>query len=255
MAVPSQAPSRFPNGVSTDNPFGPLGNLGVPSPVGYHVWEDDFDFLNPQHVGTKTGNGTIALTAGDGGLLLFTTNSSAPAGTDIASLQGAIASFARPAASAGKKMHFMTRLQLSSATNAAFITGLIQTTTTPFTVTDGIYFSKATGALNNLTLKSTIASVTTTLVIPTGAYTLANNTSIDLGFYVDRSGTIYAFVGANLIGVIPSNRPSGQVAGPVGSIVGASITTANLNVTAAIQSGTAASSTMTVDFLTASKER
>lgn len=254
MAVPSQAPARYPNGVSTDQPFGPLANLGVPSPVGYHVWEDDFDFLNPQHVGTKTGNGTIALASGDGGRLLFTTNTGAPVGTDIASLQGAIASFARSAAQAGKKMHFMTRLQLANAVNAAFLVGLIQTTTTPFTVTDGIYFQKATGAANNLQIKSAIGSVITTVAIPPSAYTLANGVDIDLGFYVDRSGTIYAFVGSNLVAVVPSNAPAGQAKGPVASFAPA-ITTAALNVTAALQSGAAASTTMNVDFLMAAKER
>lgn len=255
MAVPSQAPARYPNGISTDSPFGPLANFGQPHPFDYHAWADDFDILHGQYTQQHTGNGTIAITPGDGGRLLFTTNSSTPAGTDIASIQGPGAGFTRSAANAGKKMFFMTRLQVSDAVNAAFLCGLIQTTATPFTVTDGIYFSKATGSASNLTLKTTIASVTTTLTIPTGAYTLANATDIDLAFYVDRQGTIYAFVGSNLVNIVPNNTVAGQVKGAVGNISGASITTAALNMTLAVQSGTASSKTMNADFFMAAKER
>jgi hypothetical protein len=255
MAIPSQPPVRYPSGISFDYRWGPLADYGQPHPFSYHTWKDDFDILEAAYTATKTGNGTIAVAAGDGGKLLFTTNSSTPAGTDVCSIQLPAAGFGRPAASVGKKIFFLCRLQLSSATNAAFNVGLIQTTATPFTVTDGIYFTKATGALNNLKLRSTIGSVNTDLAIPTGAYTLANATDIDLAFAVDRNGVIYAYVGSQLVGWLPpSSQPTGQVRGPVGSLT-PSITTANLNPTLAIQSGTAASSTMTVDFAMAAKER
>lgn len=253
MAVPSQAPVRYPNGVSTDSPFGPLANFGQPHPFDYHVFEDDYDILHGTYTQTHTGNGTIANTPGDGGRLLFTTNSSTPAASDVASLQLPAAGFSY---TAGKKMHFLARLQLSDVTNAAMLCGLIQTTTTPFTVTDGIYFSKATGSAANLTLNCVSGSSNVgQLVIPTGAYTLANATDIDLGFYIDRNGVVYAFVGSNLINTVQSNAPAGQVKGPVGSVTPTSFTAANLNPTIAIQSGTATSKTMNADFLMAAKER
>lgn len=256
MAVPSQVPVRYPSGVSTDPPFGPLANFGQPNPFMYHYFEDDFDYIATLYTQTKTGNGTIALAAGDGGLGLFTTNSSTPAGTDICAVQLPAASFS---ITLGKKHFFLTRLQLSSATNAAFNVGLIQTSATPMTVVDGIWFNKASGALNNLKLQHSKASTVTTLNIPTNVYTLANNTNIDLAWYIDRNGNIFAFVGAQLVGWFPqSERPTGQVAGPCGEITGltaSTFTTANLNVTLCVQSGTAASSTMTVDFVFAGKER
>lgn len=255
MAIPSQSPVRYPSGVSFDNKWGPLADFGHPHPFSYHIWKDDFDILAAEYTATKTGNGTIAVAAGDGGNLLFTTNSSTPSGTDICSIQLPSASFARPAASVGKKIFFLARLQVASALNAAFNVGLIQTTTTPFTVTDGVYFFKATGSAANLKLRATIGSVNTDLTIPTLAYTLANNTSIDLAFAIDRNGTIYAYVGSQLVGWLPaSSQPTGQVRGPIGNMVPA-ITTANLNPTIAVQSGAAASTTMQVDFAMAAKER
>jgi hypothetical protein len=253
MAVPSQVPVRFPNGLSTDYPYGPLANFGQPHPFDYHYFADDFDILHGTYTQTKTGNGTIANTAVDGGRILFTTNSSTPLTTDIASLQLPAAGFKY---AAGKKFHFMARIQVSDAVNAAFLAGMIQTTATPFTVTDGIYFSKATGSAANITLNCVSGSVNVgQLVIPTTAYTLANNTDIDLAFSIDRNGVVYAYVGSDLIVQPPNNSPAGQVRGPVGSVTPSSFTAALLNMTLALQSGTATSKTMQADFVLTSKER
>ena len=250
MAQPSQVPVRYTSGVSTDFPFGPLANYGLPNPFFYHTWADDFDTLNELYTKTVNTNGTVAPTAGPGGLLLFTTNSSTPLITDIASIQLPAAGFSH---TAGKKLFFLTRLQLSSISNAAFRVGLLQTTTTPFTATDGIFFDKPTGALTGLALVSVIGSVATTLTIPTSAYTLANATNIDLSFHINRNSEILAYVGSQLVGWVPPSSTTGGH-GAVARFA-PSITTANLNPTLAVQSGTAASSTMTIDFAMAAKER
>jgi hypothetical protein len=250
MASPSQAPVRYPNGLSTDNPFGPLANYGNPHPFAYHVLAEDFNVILDQYVQTKTSAGTILLAAGDGGKALFTTNATTPLATDICSMQIGWDGFK---VTAGKKMHFLARIQLSDAVNAAFIVGMIQVTTTPFTVTDGIYFQKASGS-SQIALKSAVGSAITTLNLPTTAYNLANNTDIDLGFYMDRNGTIYAYAGANLINVQASNAPAGQVKGSIGSFA-PTLTAAGMNPTLAIQSGTASSKTMAADFIMAAKER
>lgn len=255
MPIPSQSPVRYPSGVSTDPPYGPLANLGLPNPLMYHLIEDDFDLLHPAYVQTKTGNGTIASAAGDGGRLLFTTNSSTPAITDLASLQTGINSFTL---TAGKKLFFLTRVQVADAVNAAFRLGLLPTSATPFGATDGIFFDKATGSAANLTLVHKKAGVTTSLVIPTTSYTLANNVDLDLGFAMDRSGNIAAYVGTQLVGWLPqSERPAGQVAGPVGwlAVTQANLAAVALSPTLAVQSGTATAKTMNVDFFLAAKER
>lgn len=264
MAVPSQKPSRFVSGMSVDYPGGPTANMGLPNPHYYHIVEDDFDdSLSIANMWTKTltGNGTAAHAAGDGGLGLLTTNSSTPLATDIASLQKPVASFSLPqGTTSGKKAFFVCRVQLADVTNPDFVAGLIQTTTTPFTVTDGLYFFKATGAANNLILRHSIGSANTDVAIPTSAYTLANATNIDLGWYINRNGEIHAFVGTQLVGWVPENQGGGLVGqrGPVAAqttLLTAGLTTANLNPTVAVRSGTGASKTFTIDFGLWAKER
>lgn len=263
MAQPSQRPVRYPSGVTPDFPWQPLNQCGAGNPFFYHMWSDDFDqeISESGYTKTTTGNGTIALAPGDGGVGLFTTNSSTPAGGDICSIQLPAAGFSL---TQGKKQFFLARIQLSSATNAAFLAGLIQTTATPFTVTDGVYFQKATGALNNLQLKTAVGGVISTFNIPTAAYTLANATYLDLGFAISRNQVVAAYVGSGLVGYGPAQFYANP--GPALNVVVLGVgvfdngnywtpTGANLNPTLAIQSGTAASSTMTADFLMAAKER
>lgn len=263
MAVPSQKPSRYVSGLSVDQVGGPTANMGLPNPHFYHVVEDDMDEnLSVANAWTKTitGNGTIAHAAGDGGRGLFTTNSSTPLAGDIASIQKPVASFTLPqAGTSGKKAFFVCRLQLSSAVNNAFIAGLIQTTTTPFTVTDGLYFLKATGAAT-LIVRHSIGSVNTDIAIPAAAYALTDATDIDLGWYINRNGEIHVFVGTQLVGWVPENQGGGLVGqrGPVAAnstILSAGLTTATLNPTIALQSGTGTSKTMSVDFGLWAKER
>lgn len=253
MANPSQVPVRYPSGMTTDQPWQCLANYGFRNPFMYHEWEDDFDGL-PSATGvytaTKTNAGTIAATAGDGGLLLFTTDALA---TDTCAIQLPTASFVL---NAGKKCFFLTRIKVSSAANTAFEAGLIQTTTTAFTVTDGVYFTKATGSASNLILRSTVGSANTDLTIPTAAYTLADNTFIDLGFYIDRNGQINAFVDSQLVGWIPQSGTGTTLPnrGPVGTF-SPTLTTATLNLTLAVKSGTASAKTMTSDFVMVAQER
>lgn len=264
MAIPSQRPSRFVSGMSTDTPGGPTANMGLPNPAFYHVLFDDFDEsanVSSAWTQTKSGNGTIVQAAGDGGIALFTTNSSTPLVGDVCSIQKPVAGFTLPqVGTSGKKMFFLTRLSLADFTNPGFLVGLIQTTTTPFTVTDGLYFLKATGAANNLILRHSIGSVNTDIAIPTTAYTLTNAATIDLGWYINRNGEIHAFVGTALVGWVPSNQGGGLVGqrGPVASnstILTAGLSTAALNATIALQSGTATSKTMNLDFGLWAKER
>lgn len=246
-------PTRFPSGISTDQKWGPLADYGNHNPFTFHEFEDDFDAtlgVAGLYTATKTGNGTIAQAAGEGGLLLFTSNASTPAAGDVASVQLPAASFKF---GTNKKMFYLARLKLSSAANNGLLAGLIQTTVTPFTVVDGLYFLKATGSASNLILRSTVGSANTDLTISTSQYTLADDTFFDLGFQYDGRGTVYAYVGASLVG--SPNQPQLSAArGPVGSFVPV-LTTANLNLTMALQSGTASSKTMTADFHMAAKER
>ena len=259
------SPVRYPGGVSTDFPWQPLANFGLPNPFDYHFWEDDFDDFKANantYTVTATGNGAAANYAIDGGAVRLTTNSSTPATTDIVSVQLPAASYAFvPSTSSvsGKTSHFWARVQLSDVTNAAFVIGLGNTTTAPFSasLTDGLYFTKASGS-TQINLVSNIGGTTVTTAVPVSAYTLANATYIDLCWYYDGrstaaapNGTVQIFVGNELI----AGGQSNSARGPVASFQPTSLTTALMNPTLAVQSGTASSKTMTVDFLFAARQR
>lgn len=261
--MPSPTPARFPAGVSTDPVWGPLAQFGLPNRFSYHYFADDFDdSLAVASVWAKNGTGTVVNTAGDGGLALFATTAVA---AEFEQMQLSVGGFTF---TAGKKSFFLTRLQVSDVINAGVIAGLIQTTATAFTVTDGLYFFKASGSATNLVLRHTVGSVNTDIVIPTAAYTLANNTNIDLGWFVDRNQNIYAFVGSQLVGymnqsgtgpVSSSGTSILPVLGPVAALQQAvtplTLTAVALNPTLAILAGTTTIKNMTVDLVMAAKER
>lgn len=257
MANPSPKPMRVPSGFSTDMPGGPTANMGLPNPAFYHsVFSDFDDDLTVSGVWTKTasGNGSVAHAAGDGGLALFTTNSSTPLIGDIASIQKPVAGFAFP--TNGKKMFFVCRIIVPEYVNTAWQVGLIQTTTTPFTVTDGLYFYKATGSSSNLILRSMNGSANTDLAIPTTAYSLVAGQPIDVGWYINRLGQVLAFIGTQLVGWVLESQAGGLVGqrGPVASFTPA-LSAANVNPSLSFQSGTATTKTGNIDFALWAKER
>jgi hypothetical protein len=267
MAAPSQVPVRYPSGVTTEQAFGPLANYGFRNPFFYHEIEDDFDALMSKD-GLWTlynaSTGAIANVAGDGGLVTLTT---AATNGDTEALQTPFNVFTF---TAGKKSFFLTRVQLSDVTASALYVGLVNQNAVPTiaNITDGLYFSKASGG-TVLNLISVVGSVATTLAIPTAAYTLANATNIDLGWYVDRNQNIYAFVGSQLVGWLPQSGTGGvnaqtgvsliPIKGPVAaiqqSVTPLTLTTAGMAVTLGLQAGAAAVKTATFDFVMAAKER
>lgn len=253
-------PVRYTSGITQDAPWQPLARMGTLNPFFYHLYEDDFDGYNTtNYTATTTGNGTIANAAADGGALLFTTNSSTPASTDIASLQLKAANFQIVP---GKKLFFGTRIVLANQSNPAWNVGLMNTTVTPFAATDGVYFSKAANS-TTVNLVSVVGSTATSTVLTTlsAQYAAASTgTFIDLFFEITSKDSVLvsAGVGVSLVGYTPqsgigANTPA--TLSPQARISGLTLTTALLNPTLAIQSGAAASITMQSDFLLAAKER
>lgn len=251
------SPVRFTSGFTQDAPWQPLGAMGQPDPFFYNNWFQDFDMPYPTGTVTNTlgGGGSIALTAGDGGIELFTTNASTPLVTDYVSQQSAIASFALVA---GKKTFFLCRMNLSDVVNAAFVQGLVSPNTTPFTsIQDGITFSKGTGG-TTITLTSIVGGVTTgSVAIPTAAFTLANNTYFDLGFVVTQQGEIRVFANNNSVGYIPQSGTGATTPnrGAVAAVTPTSLTAVVLAPLSAVNSGTATSKTMSMDYLLVARER
>ena len=293
-STPANArPQSLPAGYTSDPPWGPLWHSGAGNPFFYHQFADDFDTLPAATYTTTAAGGSVALSAGDGGTALFTTGATA---NQFASIQVTNASFVLPStgnappgtSGSMKKLFYLARLQISDATLGTFIAGLCVTTATPFTtgvrsVVDGLFFYKAPGAANNLALINIASNAgspsgtgfTNTFVIPTSAYTLANNSYIDLAFYIDRNQNLRGFVGFPMVGWIPQsgsgavdpitglsiNPPSGAVVANYnyqsqGIQTPIMFTTVNLAPTLAISNGiTAAATTALADFHCAQKER
>jgi len=248
----SKAPMRIPAGFTQDAPYQPLNRLGIPNPFFYAVYEDDFLHYNAaDYTVTVNANGTAAATPGAYGRLLFTTNSSTPLVTDIVSVQTTAADFVNTAT---KKLAFLARGQLADVTNPAILWGLIQTTTTPFTVVDGIYFSKVSGS-TAITLNVVASSVSQgSVTIPAAALTPVNATDFDLSFTVTSKGVIEVYAGTGLIGQDLSQDTPTPL-GPVATLTPTAFPTAVLNPTVAVQSGTASSKTMNMDFVFTAAER
>jgi hypothetical protein len=258
MSLPaSPPPSRMTSGNSTDFPYGPLADSGASNPAFYHNFFDDFD----QTLGAANGfytvtnaTGTLAHTAGDGGLALFSTNAGA---ASFVSIQLPAASYTLPqGAGAGKKLFYLTRLQLSDVVASAFIAGLANITVTPFTaIADGIWFSKAIGS-STLNINTAVGSAVVTTALPISSQILANATNIDLSFNIDRLGNLNVFVSPNMVGYVPQSG-TGATTPTRGRILQLqpALTAATLSPTLAINETATANKTMTVDFHLVQKER
>ena len=271
-------PSRFTSGLSLDAPWQPLGRIGEPSPMFYHRKFDDFDqYDTNQWTTVTTSTGTVAVTPGDGGLVLATT---AATNADVEGFHAPVAGFTfsppNGTTVAGKKLVFLARLSLSSILSG-FTAGMMNLTATPFAPTDGVYIQKLenVAAIN---LISMVGSVPTSIAIPSAAYSafFANGATFDVGFLYDPSNgqgstpqgapNLYGFIGQNLVGYQPQSgsgalnaagNPPRQPVVSFFQVNGANptLTTANLTPTVAVQAPSAAAVTMTVDFVYASKER
>jgi len=259
MTAPaSPSPGRNTSGWTSDPPYGPMADSGYGNPAFYHSFFDDFDNsfgAAGLYTVSAGGAGSVAHTAGDGGLALFTT---AAANGNFESIQLPAASFTLPqGALAGKKLFYLTRLQLGDINASAFIAGLTNITATPFAgIADGIYFTKASGG-TVLNIVSAVGSTLTTTPIPVGAYNFVNATNIDLGFYIDRQGNLNAFVSPNMVGFVPQSGTGTTLPtrGRVLTVSGLTLSAANLSPILGVQTGAVAAKTMTVDFHCAQKER
>lgn len=224
--------------ITTTNEPGGITNAAIPSvmqsygamdPTVFHTYLNDFDvYTSGDWTNTATGSPTNAIIAGNGGILSLINSAS---NADLNSLQLKVATFAMVTGSQG---WMKLRFSVSNATNAALVLGLIQTTTTPLTVTDGFYFAKA-AASTTLTAKLAKASTITTVNVGT----LANATAVNVGLHYDGNTTISIWL----------NNVK------VGSMQSTNLPTANLNLTLAASNGTAAAITLNVDYVLVSIER
>ncbi len=227
------APTSFPSGVSTRRAPDPLANYSHPDPTDQHRFFDDFDtYTSTSWTATVTGSGTTALTAGDGGLVVLTTSATS---ADNVFLQKTTEGFSFET---GKQAWFKIRLKVDALTSVIAV-GLQVTDTTPLDVTDGIYFlsTVTTGAVTCLVRKN----AATGSASGTGI-TLVANTFTELAWYWDGKDTVNYY---------QDGVQKGSITGVAASYLPDTTTTPSL----AIQTSTAATKALTVDYMLAAKSR
>ena len=234
--------THFTSGVTNVVTGGTGELLKQPDPIKYHVYHEDFDkYTASDWVITTTEGGsgaaTEALGDGDGGLLVVT-NDDADDDSDefqwAGGSGGVIESFKYEAA---KGLYFKTRFKVSDATQSDFAIGLAITDTTFIDgTTDGIFFRKADGATS---IELVIEKDSTETTVSCGD--AADDTFMTLGFYYDpriRKFSVYKD-NVKVGSAVNTNAPDDE----------------ELAVTFAIQNGAAAAKVMTMDYISAGKER
>ena len=269
--------THFTSGVTNVVTGGTGEHLKQPDPIKYHVYHEDFDkYTASDWVITTTeggsGNASEALGDGDGGLLVVTnddadddsdefqwaggsgaatealgdgdggllvvTNDDADDDSDefqwAGGSGGVIESFKYEAA---KGLYFKTRFKVSDATQSDFAVGLVITDTTIIDgVTDGIFFRKADGSTS---MELVIEKDSTETTVSCG--TAADDTFMTLAFYYDpKDRKFHAYKDNVEVGTgVNTNAPDDE----------------ELAVSFALQNGEAVAKVMTLDYISAGKER
>lgn len=226
-------PTRYSNGVSTNDAQYLNGNFPLPAPfttsgsslTGVAQYANDFTASVAEYTVTGTSS-TFALTDGNGGLGLITPGAASTA-------TAAYKTASNVAFVAGNQVWFSARFKASLVSGTkAFYVGLRNGSA----VTNGLWFAKAASS-TSVNLVATVASVTTTLI--TGVATAVADTYLELGYYFD---------GVDLL-VYSDNVVVARVTAPV---IGTDIPSVNLGTV--MQITPTATDTLTVDYISASVE-
>jgi hypothetical protein len=234
------APTRFTRGVTTAAKTNPLGMYGMPAPMDWHEYFNDFDhYTAAQWTVTTVGTGTVALTNVDGGALLITNSA---ADNDSVQLQKVGESFAL---TAGKRAIFKARFKVSDATQSDLVMGLCVTDTTLMGatagagVTDGIFFSKDDGVatLDVQCQKDATTGQTRAAAVAT----LANDTFVTVAWAYDGKSEVAYYVNDVQLGTLAGTS--------------AYLPDTTLTVSFGLMNGEAVAKTMTLDYIFAAVER
>lgn len=228
-------PTRFPEGATNARSHQNWGSVGIFDQTVWHSYTNDFDaYATASWTLTTVGTTpTAALADGDGGWLLLTTTNGA---TDSIFLDKVGASFL---ITSGKRAAFKCRFKLSDSTTSAPLIGLQNTSTTPNTATDGIYFTKPTGAQSVSIFCRKDATTGSTSA--TGIATMADDTFITLGWYYNGKSAVSYYVNNVQIGTFDPAT--------------AFLPDATLTPSFGFTNGAAAIKTMTIDYINVAFER
>lgn len=228
-------PTRFPGGLTTSTVNDPTGAMGQLDPTKFHTFFNDFDTFNTGDwaINEIGAGGTSALGAGDGGLLVLTTDA---LDNDAIQIQNTVASFLM---ASGKQAFFRCRLKIEDATQSDLLVGLAALDSTVFDVTDGIFFQKDDGdALVDFYVQKDASTGRTSTV---GITSMANDTFIELAWHYDGSQWVTAYVN----GVLTARLSAASTYLP----------DTVLTPTVAYRAGEAGAIACTVDYILVAKER
>lgn len=238
--------TRMPNGLTNASPGQTFGSAGMPDPSFAQLYHNDFNtFAAADWTTTLVGTGTQALTDADGGALLVSNTAGA---TDATYMKLANAGFKL---SAGKPLFFKFAGTLSDLTNTAYFGLVNKAATTAASITDGVFLTKATSGSGALTLNIRVSSVATTIALPTDQAIVAG-APFELGIVVDYLGNVGAYFNPTT-GHTSANNLTGR--GPVAALYSPSLPSALLTPAFGLLNASAAARTLSVDFLTAARER
>lgn len=180
----AQTPTRLNKGVTTDSVTQPLGMFTLPNPNDSCVYANDFNtYLASDWTVVAGGAGSgVALAAGAGGTIALTT---ATSGTE--SIAGNPSFYFNPTTSsvAGSQTWFTAKIKLdATVANPDYALGLTKGTPGLASPTDGVYFTKATGATVWSLVVKAAAGATSTFALPAITVPTASQT-LELSFYFD----------------------------------------------------------------------
>lgn len=226
--------TRFPGGVTNVSDTDIFNAMGQLDPTEFYTyWDDFFSYHATEWTVTETQAGaTQALAAGVGGTLVLTNSA---ADNDLNAIQR---TFSLASFTAGKRAFFKTRFKVDDATQSDIAIGLQVIDTTPLDVTDGVYFLKADDATSiSIVCRKNASTGSTTAVVGN----LANDTFAELGWYYDGISRIWYSLNGVVIGALDASS--------------AYLPDTNVTASIAVQNGSAAARTLTVDYMFYAFER
>jgi hypothetical protein len=188
-------PARFTNGVTNVRKVDLLGAMGMPSPLAYHILDEDFTrYVAGDWTITETeagaGDAAQALQNESFGVLKITNDA---ADDDACFMQRVGETFKFVA---GKHLWFYARFKVSDATQSDFVIGLQITDTAPLDVTDGVFFQKDDGDAN----LDFHVEKNNTATDKTAIATVVADTYMEVGFHYDGAARVEYYIDGVLKG-------------------------------------------------------